>query len=123
MAFAIGHEYSKRSRQIEANLKRLVAQDKYKKLDRACERLLESAAEGETWQERMAAFNVLADRLDGKVRSDDTGGDGETRSIPLSQLVAAILAARKADAIDAPEAIEQVDQPAILPGVSKPDTP
>ena len=33
----------------------------------ACRRLIESAAEGETWQERIAAFNVLADRLDGKV--------------------------------------------------------
>jgi hypothetical protein len=64
--------------------------------------LLESAAEGETWQERMASFALLADRLDGKAVARIETSDGDTRNMGLADLVALVLQARKADAIDAP---------------------
>ena len=70
-------------------------------LDRACDQLIRSAAEGASWQERMAAFSLLADRLDGKARqSIEVTGD-QPREVELSELVRLVLAARTADATDA----------------------
>ena len=78
MAFPLGNDYGKKRKLMENVLRRAIAQDDEKRLRRACERLMTSAASGKTWQERMAAFNTLADRLDGKVLAvPDAMGDGQ----------------------------------------------
>jgi hypothetical protein len=89
-----------RGKLIEATLRRAATQDAHK-LRRACDRLLDSAAEGETWQERMAAFVVISDRLDGKPIARIETSDGDARSMNLADLVQLVLSARKTDAIDA----------------------
>jgi hypothetical protein len=91
---------AQRGKLIEATLRRAATQDA-NKLRRACDRLLESAADGETWQERMAAFVVISDRLDGKPVARIETSDGDTRNMGLADLVQLVLNARKADAIDA----------------------
>lgn len=108
MPFQIGHEYGKRARVLEATLKRCVAQDDGKRLRAACEAVLTKASKGD-----LAAFQVLADRLDGRVKADDATGDGEVRSISLDELMRAIVRARSADAetIETVQAIAHDNQP------------
>jgi len=69
-------------------------------LDRACDRLIESAADGESWQERMAAFSLLADRLDGKAKQAVEVSSGSQREIDLSEIVRMVLASRTQEAQD-----------------------
>jgi hypothetical protein len=65
--------------------------------------LIDSAAEGESWQERIAAFSLLADRLDGRARQSlDINSDGAPRELSLADVVHAVLAARASSAVDAP---------------------
>ena len=71
-------------------------------LAKACDAALESAAYGETWQERLANLQFIADRLDGKAVARIETSDGDTRNMGLADLVQLVLSARKADAIDAP---------------------
>lgn len=67
MPFEPGNQLAAKRRIFEGAIKRALAQDNADRLRRACERLLDSAADGETWTERMAALTFLAERLDGKV--------------------------------------------------------
>jgi len=67
MPFEVGNQLAAKRKQFEGALRRALAQDKGDRLRRACERLLDSAAEGATWAERIAALQFLADRLDGRV--------------------------------------------------------
>ena len=71
-------------------------------LANACDRLLDSAANGETWQERIAAFKEVADRLDGKAVARIETSEGAPRDLGLAEIVALVLQHRKAEAIDAP---------------------
>src|SRR5512139_2386318 len=101
MPFQPGNSLGQSRRTVEAILRRVAYADP-QKMRRACERVLESAADGETWTERMAAFEVLASRLDGKPRQSlDITSDGQPRELSLSDVVAAVLAARRTDAVDA----------------------
>jgi hypothetical protein len=67
---------------------------------RACDRLVTSAADGATWQERMAAFSLIADRLDGKAVARIESESEAPSDMPLAQLVAMVMSARRADAIE-----------------------
>ena len=98
--FLPGVPYLAQRKLLEQTLRRAATQDAAK-LRRACDRLLESAADGETWQERMASFALLADRLDGKAVARIETSDGDTRNMGLADLVQLVLNARKVDAIDA----------------------
>jgi hypothetical protein len=73
-----------------------------KRLRAAAERVLESAAYGETWQERMAAISFLADRIEGKAQQSISLSGDAPKELQLGDLVAAVLAARSADATDTP---------------------
>ena len=52
-------------------IQRAIAQDKSERLRNAAEKLLDKAAEGESW-----AINALADRLDGKPAQALTNAEG-----------------------------------------------
>lgn len=63
---------TKERRMITDALRKVVAQGP-DKLKKACEKLLDNAADGD-----IAAFNVIADRLDGRpAQSMTIGGDSE----------------------------------------------
>ena len=77
MPFEPGNQLAAKRKQFEGALRRALAQDNADRLRRACERLLDSAAEGATWAERIAALQFLADRLDGRVLPQlPDAGDG-----------------------------------------------
>lgn len=84
---------------IESSLRR-AAMRSPQALDNACMRLIDSAANGETWQERIAAFKEVADRLDGKAVARIETSEGAPRELGLADLVALVLNARKTDAVD-----------------------
>ena len=101
MSFANGNQLAIHRRTVENSLRR-AAHRSPAKLDRACDRLIDSAADGESWQERLAAFSLIADRLDGRARqSIEVAGNGP-RELALADVVHAVLAARAATASDAP---------------------
>lgn len=83
---------------IEGALRR-AAMRSPQSLDNACNRLLESAANGETWQERISAFKEIADRLDGKAVARIETSEGAPRDLSLADIVSAVLSARKNDAV------------------------
>lgn len=100
--FPAGNQLAIHRRTVENALRRAAHRSPLK-LDRACDRLIDSAADGESWQERMAAFSLLADRLDGRARQSlDITGDGAPRELALADVVQAVLAARASSATDAP---------------------
>ena len=105
MAAPLGNQFAARNRVLEQRIKRLIAEDDYKRFDHAIRTQLGKAAKGD-----LGALQFLVERVDGKVRADDAGGD-DVRSIPLSQLMQAILQARAATAVDAvPRGTECVEQ-------------
>jgi hypothetical protein len=64
MAFQPGHKLAKGNkgaRLIEEAIRRAIAQEDGKRIREGVEKLLDKVAEGD-----LAAFNILADRLDGK---------------------------------------------------------
>ena len=71
-------------------------------LAKACDAALESAAYGETWQERLANLQFIADRLDGKAVARIETSSEDVRGATLADLVALVMQSRKHDAIDAP---------------------
>jgi hypothetical protein len=97
-----GVSYAPQRKTLEYTLRRVVAQDKKDRLRAACERLLDIAANGEDERNAMAAFSIIADRLDGKAVARIETNDTDSRNMGLADLVALVLQARKADAIDAP---------------------
>jgi hypothetical protein len=84
---------------LENTLRRAVYQSP-EKLRRACDQVLDSACDGETWGERMSALTFIADRLDGKPVARIETNDTDSRNMGLADLVALVLQARKHDAID-----------------------
>lgn len=95
MSAPVGNKYAIKNRLLEQTLRRVVLQDDGKRLRQACEAVLTKAAKGD-----LAAYSLLADRLDGRVRADDSGNGDDVKSISLDQLMRAILQARAADAVD-----------------------
>lgn len=67
MPFEKGNKLAANRRMFEGVVRRAIAQDNAERLRRAVERLLDSAADGETWAERLAALQFIAERTDGKV--------------------------------------------------------
>lgn len=98
MAAPIGNTYAAKSRILEQTLKRCVMQDDGKRLRAACESALTQAAKGS-----LPHLEFVASRLDGAVRKADERDDGDAKAISLNDLMHAILQARKAEAIDAPQ--------------------
>ena len=111
MPFELGHKITRHRLMMEGALRKAAMQDNGNRLRRAAERLLDSAADGATWHERMAAFNVLADRLDGKAAQRLNVTHEDTRTLSLADVTALILQARSADAetIEAAPAIASSD--------------
>ena len=100
MPFEIGNQLAVSRRTVENHLRR-AAHRNAKALDRACDALIRSAADGETWQERIAAFEVIASRLDGKPRQSSEIAGEAPRELGLNEVLALVLQARAADATDA----------------------
>jgi hypothetical protein len=71
------------------------------KLRKACDNVLDSAANGETWQERMGALAFIADRLDGKAVARIETNAGDARSLDLAALVQMVLQHRASHSTDA----------------------
>jgi hypothetical protein len=94
--------FSEQRKVLESTLRRAVAQDKAERLRNACERLLDMAANAEDDRVAMAAFSIIADRLDGKAVARIETSEGAPRDLGLAEIVALVLQHRKAEAIDAP---------------------
>ena len=97
MPFEPGNQLAAKRKQFEGALRRALAQDSGDRLRRACERLLDSAAEGATWAERIAALQFLADRLDGRVLPQMVG---ETDGTLVVSWVMAHAAPQQAEVIE-----------------------
>ena len=100
--FLPGVVYSANRKTLENTLRRAVARDNYARLNASCERLINIAAYSEDERNAMAAFSIIADRLDGKAVARIETSDGDTRNMGLADLVQLVLNARKHDAIDTP---------------------
>jgi hypothetical protein len=100
--FLPGQPYSGQRKQLEGTLRRVVAQDKGNRLRAACERILDIAANDPEPRNSMAAFTIIADRLDGKAVARIETSEGAPRDLGLAEIVALVLQHRKAEAIDAP---------------------
>jgi hypothetical protein len=96
-------EYAGQRKAIEGALRRTLAQDRGDKLRKACERLLDQAAFDPDPRISQAAFVIISDRLDGKPVARIETNDTDSRNMGLADLVALVLQARKADAVDAPQ--------------------
>ena len=101
MAFLPNNVYGRLGAPVTQALRRAALADDARGLRRAAERVVESAANGDTWQERMAAFSFLADRMEGKAiaRLETTSTDA--KALDLAQVVQAVLSARSAQSEDA----------------------
>lgn len=95
-------EYAETRKLLESTLKRAVKQDNANRLRRACERILDIAANDPEPRNSMAAFSIIADRLDGKAVARIETTDDAPRDLGLAEIVSLVLQHRKADAIDAP---------------------
>ena len=101
MGFAQGNVFGRLGAPVTDALRRSALAGDSKGLRRAAERVIESAAYGETWQERMAAFSFLADRLEGKAVARLETASADARELDLASVVQAVLAARAQTATDA----------------------
>jgi len=104
-------EFASTRKVLEETLRRTVKQDKADRLRAACERLLDMAANAADDRVSMAAFSLIADRLDGKAVARIETTDGDTRSLDLAALVSLVMQHRKSEAIDAPHPIAETDTP------------
>ena len=121
MPFEIGNQWARSRRLLEDTLRRAAHRSR-DQLDRACERLIESASDGATWQERLAAFEIIASRLDGKPRQTlEVTGD-QPRELALADVVHAVLAARSASATDAIEVSANSEQHASADASTSPQS-
>lgn len=112
--FLPGSPYAGQRKLLESMLRRTVAQDKAERLRRSCERLLDIAADDPDPRNSMAAFTIIADRLDGKAVARIETSEGSPSELGLADLVALVLNARKHDALEASSVIEpsvDADQP------------
>ena len=87
---------------VEGTLRKAVHQSPAK-LRRACDRLLDIAADDPDPRNAMAAFSLIADRLDGKAVARIETTNGDARSLGMAELLTAILQARASSATDAIE--------------------
>jgi hypothetical protein len=87
-------------------------------LAKACDAALESAAYGETWQERLANLQFIADRLDGKAVARIETTEGDTRGMNLAELVSLVLQARKSDAVTVNDSTDASDATLLAPNQS-----
>lgn len=99
--FELGNQLAAKRRVIEGTLQRAIAQDKAERLRTAVERLLDTAAFSEDAAERLAAFNAIADRTDGKAIARTESVDGDVRALTLQDVARLIYQARAADSVDA----------------------
>jgi hypothetical protein len=97
-----GQVYGEQRKLLEHTLRKTVMQDKAERLRNACERLLSLAANAEDDRVAMAAFSIIADRLDGKAVARIETSEGAPRDLGLAEIVALVLQHRKAEAIDSP---------------------
>src|SRR5512139_2726636 len=100
MAWAQGNKFGRLGAPVTDAIRRAALAGDSKRLREAADRLLDSAAYGESWQERIQAFTFIADRLEGKATTRLEVTDGQPRELSLSDVVAAVLAARKDSATD-----------------------
>jgi len=78
MAAAIGNNYAAKAKEFTDRVRKLSVQENWKRVEKAAEKLLDSAAEGEPW-----AIQVLADRLEGKPAQRIEGVDGNALTFQL----------------------------------------
>jgi len=108
--FLPGSPYSGQRKTLESALRRTVSQSP-ERLRAACERLLDIAASDPEPRNSIAAFSLIADRLDGKAVARIETSEGDTRSLDLAALVSLVMQHRKSEAIDAPHPIAETDTP------------
>ena len=101
MAFAQGNVFGRLGAPVTQALRRAALADDARGLRRAAERVIDSAANGDTWQERMAAFAFLADRIEGKAIARIESTTTDAKALDLAQVVQAVLSARSAQSEDA----------------------
>ena len=113
MAWSEGNLYGRLGAPVTAAIRKAALAGDSKRLRAAADRLLDSAAYGESWQERLQAMAFIADRLEGKAVARIESRSDAPREVELADLVRMVLAARSADASDAaPITIDQPSQPA-----------
>lgn len=78
MPFPIGNDYGKKRRLFEANIKRALQDDDYKKLRTIADKVVALAEEGERW-----AVELLRDTLDGKPAQQIVATDTEGRPLAI----------------------------------------
>lgn len=101
MPFEIGNQLGAKRRIIEQALQRAIAQDRADRLRTAVEKLLDTAAFSPDASERLAAFNAIADRTDGKAIARSESVDGDVRSMTLQDIARLVYQARALDSTDA----------------------
>jgi len=93
--------YAPQRKTVEGMLRKAAHAEDAKKLRRACDRLISLAADAEDDRVAIAAFSLIAARLDGKAVARIETTDGDTRSLDLAALVSLVMQHRKSEAIDA----------------------
>ena len=88
MPFEPGNRWGRTSAPVGDALRRAAFAGDGKRLRAAADKLLDSAAYGETWQERMAAITFLAERLEGKATVRvETANVTALDQLPTAELV------------------------------------
>ena len=101
MAWNEGNRYGRLGAPVSDAIRKAALAGDSKRLRAAAERLMDSAAYGETWQERMQAFGFIADRLEGKAVARLETASADARELDLAAVVQAVLSARASNATDA----------------------
>lgn len=102
MPFQPGNSYGQSRRVVEGELRKLI-HAKPGRLRRALDQCIEDAGDPEVAPtHRLACLSFIADRLDGRARQAIEVTSDAPRELQLGDLVAAVLAARSADATDTP---------------------
>ena len=109
MPFEIGNKFGRMGAPVSDAIRRAALAGDSKRLRAAADRLLDSAAYGESWPERLQAMAFIADRLEGKAVARIESRSDAPREIELADLVRMVLAARTAAADDA----QVLDSPAL----------
>ena len=100
MAWDYGNKYGRLGAPVSQALRRAALAGDAVLLRRAADRVLQSAADGETWQERMSAIEFLADRLEGKAVARVESSNADARELDLAAVMHLVLQHRKDDAVD-----------------------
>jgi hypothetical protein len=100
VAWDYGNKYGRLGAPVSQALRRAALAGDAVLLRRAADRVLQSAADGETWQERMSAIEFLADRLEGKAVARVESSNADARELDLAAVMHLVLQHRKANAVD-----------------------